>query len=255
MKQLKKQFITDILLLSHQSKEGHIPSSLSVLDIIYNIYKNQIIETNNSFVLSKGHASLALYVVLKHFNVFVEDLNTFCKFDSKIGGHPSSILNGVECSTGSLGHGMPYALGIALSKKILKKKDKVFTIIGDGEANEGTIWETALLASQHKLNNFYCILDHNHSTDRALNIGNIINKFESFGWHCIEIDGHDEEQIKKSLEITTNEKPIFILANTIKGKGCKLLENNPEWHHKSPDENQIVSLLKELEYEYAKAIY
>lgn len=245
MNLIKKELIKKILLVSNKSKEGHIGSSLSILDILYELYDKHI-NDDNKFVLSKGHASLGLYVILEHFKIIKEDLNNFCKYDSKLGGHPSTLLDGIECSTGSLGHGMPFALGMALSKKILNKKGKIITIIGDGEANEGTIWETALLASHHKLNNFYCILDYNHSTDRALEIKDIFNKFSSFGWECVKIDGHNPEEINNAINMITTDKPIFIAANTVKGKGCKIMENNPEWHHKSPNDEQLKELINEL---------
>jgi transketolase len=175
-----------------------------------------------------------------------EPIENFCKFDSKLGGHPSCRLNHVECSTGSLGHGMPFALGMAMSEKIKGSDKKVFTIIGDGESNEGTIWETALLASHHKVNNFCCILDHNHSTDRALDIGNMIQKFKSFGWMCSKVNGHDLTNLSKVLKKSDPEKPHFILAHTVKGKGIKCMENNPEWHHKSPSQIDCDNMIKEL---------
>ena len=122
---------------------------------------------------------------------------------------------------------------------------KIFTIIGDGESNEGTIWETALLASHHKLDNFCCILDHNHSTDRALGIGNMLEKFQAFGWAVSEVDGHNQLQLKEVLSKSFNS-PHFILANTVKGKGCSLMENNPEWHHKFPSEDEYAKILQEI---------
>lgn len=246
MDDTKKKIISKILNVSYKSREGHIGSSLSILDILYVIYE-KFIDKNTKFVLSKGHASLGLYAILEHFGIINENLDNFCKFDSLLGGHPSIAINGVECSTGSLGHGMPFALGVALYKKIVHENGKVITIIGDGESNEGTIWETALLASHHKLNNFYCIMDYNHSTDRALDISDIAKKFSSFGWHCIEIDGHSQKEIFDAICFEHINKPIFILAKTIKGKGCKIMENNPEWHHKSPNEEQLQILIKDLE--------
>ncbi len=168
------------------------------------------------------------------------DLDTFCEFDSKLGGHPSNKLKNVTASTGSLGHGLPMGVGIALSEKILKTNKKVFVVIGDGEANEGTIWESALLASNHNLDNLYCILDYNRSNDRALKLDDLFKKFESFGWICIEIKGHDNKAIEMALHSTfENKKPIFILAHTIKGYGIPFMENNPEWHHKSPTQEEL----------------
>ena len=241
---MKKNLIKKIIDIAYVKREGHIASSLSILDIMLVLYKN-FIDDDNKFVLSKGHASLGLYVVLDHFNLLEEDINTFCDFDSSLGGHPSNKVKNVESSTGSLGHGFPFALGMAISKKIKKEDGKIFTIIGDGESNEGTIWETALLASHHKLNNFCCILDHNHSTDRALGIGNMLEKFQAFGWAVSEVDGHNQLQLKEVLSKSFNS-PHFILANTVKGKGCSLMENNPEWHHKFPSEDEYAKILQEI---------
>jgi transketolase len=240
----RKKMVAKVVQLAHDSKEGHIPSSLSVLDIVYGLYQEHITKnSDHKFVLSKGHASLGLYVVLDHFGVLNADLNSFCKFDSLLGGHPNLKIPAIEASTGSLGHGMPIAVGMAMAKKIQGTGGTVFVLIGDGEANEGTIWESALLASHHKLNNLVCLLDHNHSTDRAVDIGDIMSKFSSFGWHTEEIDGHDIDAIT-SIQPCSN-KPTFVLCNTTKGKGIDMMENNPEWHHKSPTSEQVLSILKD----------
>jgi transketolase len=240
-----KKLIKRIVDVAYNTKEGHIASSLSILDILYVLYDKILTPKNNYFILSKGHASLGLYSVLEHFDLLEENLDNFCKFDSKLGGHPSNKIKNVECSTGSLGHGLPIGVGMALGEKILKTNKKVYVIIGDGESNEGTIWESALLASHHKLNNLYCILDYNHSNDRALKIDSMKDKMKSFGWECLEIDGHNQEEILKSLTIKS-KNPIFIIANTIKGKGCNIMENNPEWHHKIPSTEELKKILQEL---------
>ena len=137
-------------------------------------------------------------------------------------------------------------LGIALGEKIKKTNKNVYVIIGDGESNEGTIWESALLASNHNLDNLYCIMDYNHSNDRALKLDNIIDKFKSFNWECVSIDGHNHNDIEESIIKMTSSKPKFILANTIKGKGISFMENNPEWHHKSPNEDELKLILNLL---------
>jgi len=242
------KIIQRIVELSYKSKEGHLGSSLSVLDILYILYKHFIVpKTNdrNRFILSKGHASLGLYVILENFNL-LDNLDTFCKFDSKIGGHPSHILDEVEASTGSLGHGLPIAIGMALAYKINNYKSHIFVVVGDGEMNEGSIWEGLLLAAQHKLNNITCILDYNRSNDRALKLDNVVDKINAFNWNCIEINGHDHQSILDSLSAKHEEKPTFIVANTVKGKGISFMENNPEWHHKSPNEEEYQKILQEL---------
>ena len=240
------QKVVDIATLK---KEGHIPSSLSILDIMYVLY-DKVLDINSikeneinrdRFILSKGHASLGLYVVLDHFGLLKEDINTVCDLDSKLGGHPTDKIFGVESSTGSLGHGLPIGVGLALAYKIKKYKNKIYVIIGDGEANEGTIWESALLANHHNLNNLFCIVDFNHSTDRAVDLGNLKMKFDSFGWDVIEIDGHNHNEILNALTYSST-KPICVIANTIKGKGIPLIENNPEWHHKFPNSEEYKTL-------------
>jgi transketolase len=237
-----KDLIKKIIKMSYDSSEGHIPSSLSILDILYVFYKNN---NKDKFILSKGHASLGLYVILDHFILLEENLDNFCKFDSKLGGHPSDKIKNVIASTGSLGHGLPIGVGMALGNKIKNIDENIYVLIGDGESNEGTIWESALLASNYKLNNLYCIMDYNHSGDRALKIDDVSMKFKSFNWDVIEIDGHNHEEIKKSFN-HKSENPIFILANTIKGKGVEIMENNPEWHHKSPNTQEYENIMKKL---------
>ena len=234
-----RELILKILTLAYKGKEGHVPSSLSILDIIDTLYERFIIKKKlNKFVLSKGHGCLSFYAVLEKYKI-IKNFNNFCSFDSKFGGHPDrNKIRGVESSTGSLGHGFPFACGIAMAKKIKKEKGKVFTLIGDGECNEGTIWETLLLASHHNLNNFVCIVDKNKSTDRALKIDDLKKKFLSFNWDCLVIDGHSKNLLIKSI-LKQRKKPMVIIANTIKGKGVPFMENNPEWHHKKIDLNAI----------------
>ena len=237
-----KDIIKKIVEVSHHSKEGHIPSSLSILDLLYVFYKNF---TNRDLILSKGHAVLGLYAILDHFKLLNEDIYEFCKLNSKLGGHPTHKVKNIIASTGSLGHGLPIGVGMSLGYKIQSMDKKVVVIIGDGECNEGTIWESALLASQHRLSNLYCIVDFNHSGDRALHLGNLSNKFSSFGWEVLEIDGHNHDSILESLNFIS-EKPILIIANTIKGKGIDIMENNPEWHHKFPNQEELNKIMSSL---------
>ncbi len=242
---MEKKIIKRIIDISHKSKEGHIGSSLSVLNILYVLYDKILKNSDHHFILSKGHASLGLYAILEHFGLLDQDLDNFCEYESMLGGHPSNRVKNIEASTGSLVHGLPMGVGIALGEKIKNNDNKVFVIIGDGESNEGTNWESALLASHHKLNNLYCIMDYNRSNDRALKIDDVIKKFTSFNWECIEVDGHNNEEIYEALS-SNSDKPIFILCNTIKGKGCSIMENNPEWHHKSPNDDEYKKIITEL---------
>jgi transketolase len=253
-KKFLDKLIYRIVEVSSNAGEGHIPSALSILDIVWVIYNNfiniNLIKSNSKkrdiFILSKGHGCLAQYVVLEEKKIFSNKLlDSFCKYSSIFGGHPdANKIKGIECSTGSLGHGFPFAAGIAYGNRLLKINSKIISIIGDGECNEGSIYETCLIASHHKLNNLICIIDKNKSTDRALKIDNLVKKFNSFGWKSFEINGHSHNDIIKALKIKS-EKPIAIVANTIKGKGIRFMENNPEWHHKHIDKE----LLKRIKLE------
>ena len=243
MIELKKK----ILQLSNKANEGHIASSFSILDILWVLY-NEILDLNrDKFILSKGHASLALYSILNYKKYITdEEFESFCKFDSILGGHANSNkINGVVASTGSLGHGLPIATGIAFSNKILKNESKVYCLIGDGELNEGSNWESIMFASNHELSNLCCIVDYNHSGDRALKLNNICDKFNSFDWEFASIDGHNHLQIFNAIT-QPHKKPLAIIANTIKGKGCQLMESNPEWHHKAPNNEELKILLDQL---------
>jgi transketolase len=173
-------------------------------------------------------------------------LNSFCKYNSVFGGHPdTNKIAGVECSTGSLGHGFPFATGLAYGNKLLKNNSKIISLIGDGECNEGSVWESCLLASHHNLDNLICIIDHNRSTDRALSVDNLAYKFNAFGWKALVINGHSHKEIMKAL-LTKSKKPIAIIANTIKGHGIKFMENNTEWHHKNINSDLLRKIKIEL---------
>lgn len=245
-----------ILTMSFQAGEGHIPSALSIVDILYVLYRDflpnhgalRTRESGASFVLSKGHGSLALYQALAMAGqVSDDDLRNFARYDSILGGHPDRTkVPGVVASTGSLGHGLAIAVGIALARRALGNLGRVFVLIGDGEANEGSVWEAALLAGHHSLRNLTCIIDNNHSTDRALNLDSVAAKFEAFGWATSEIDGHNEQEIIKALSLHPSSTPLAIVANTIKGKGISSMEANPEWHHKTPTADEFAILMQDL---------
>ena len=240
---LKRQ----IVQMAYNAREGHIPSALSILDIVWVLY-NKVMTLDDRFVLSKGHGCLALYVVLAEKGFITpEQLATFAKHDSILGGHPDrNKVPGVLCSTGSLGHGLPQAVGIALAKKIKGEPGRVFCLVGDGECNEGSIWEACLLAKQHKLNNLVVIVDYNRSTDRAVDISSICEKFWAFGFFPPTINGHNHDEIIKVLGYDPSSRPTAIIANTVKGFGCKRMED-PAWHHRAPNETELAEIMKELE--------
>jgi len=252
LNKLKKQ----IIYAAYSASEGHIPSALSILDLVWVLYDKVMLidpkfpnnKNNDRFFLSKGHASLALYVVLANRGFFTfDEVETFCKYNSKFGGHPDcNKIPGIEASTGSLGHGFPMAVGAALGSRIQQVNNRIFCLIGDGECNEGTIWESALLAAHHQLSNLCCIVDFNHSTDRALRLGDLAAKFKSFEWEVITISGHDHAAINQTLSSFPKEKPMLIIAETIKGYGVKRMENEPAWHHRSPNAEEVKSIIEEL---------
>lgn len=249
-----------ILRSAHLSGEGHIPSSLSILDILYvyfDIYfkasdselQSQTNLKDSTFVLSKGHASLALYAVLWHFGkISGEEMDNFSSFHSILGGHPDKDkVPFVKFSTGSLGHGLPLSVGVSMARKLKGISGRVFCLVGDGELNEGSNWESILLASHHKLSNLTCIVDNNGSSARAVDVGNLNAKFLSFGWDVLEVDGHDHLQLRDAFSKTGRDRPFAVVCSTIKGHGIQSMSNNPAWHHKSPSIEEYEFLLRELQ--------
>lgn len=250
------QLKRDILLCAYRAKEGHIASAFSIIDILWVLYdrllqydcRNPKWEGRDRFILSKGHGCLALYAVLAKKDFFASEvLDTFGLFDSPLGGHPDrNKIPGVEASTGSLGHGLPMAVGVALALKIKQNDRLVYCLIGDGECNEGSIWESCLLASHHRLRSLCCIVDFNHSTDRSLELGDLEAKFHSMGFEVSVVDGHDHKALARSLGSGPGLKPRALIASTVKGKGCSEMENNPAWHHRSPSDDELENMLREL---------
>lgn len=235
-----------VLYVAYTAKHGHIPSALSIIESIIAIH--EIKQNDDIFILSKGHGSLAYYAYLCHIGEITEyELFNFGKKGNSLGGHPDrNKIKSVYASTGSLGHGLPIAVGSALANKLNKKFNKVFCLIGDGESNEGSIWESLSIARNLNLDNLICIVDNNNSQIRSLPAINLYDKFKSFGWYVIEVDGHDIDSLKQSLKIES-KLPLAIIANTKKGKGVSELENNMfGWHHRAPTEIELDKFIKEL---------
>jgi len=249
---LKRQIIRATTV----TQEGHIPSAFSILDLVWSLYdrvlhfdpQNPKSDDRDRFILSKGHGSLALYTVLAAKGFFpVEELTHYCEFQSRLGGHPDhNKVPGVEASTGSLGHGLPFGVGVAMALRIRNINRRVFVLVGDGECNEGSIWEAILLAAHHRLANLTCLVDYNHSTDRALGMGDITAKFTAFGWAATTIDGHDHGAIEAAARVSDPKRPTAIVAETIKGRGVKQMEGNPAWHHRIPTPEELAAMLQEL---------
>jgi transketolase len=248
---ISKEIRRKIIELSYKAKSSHLGSSLSIVDILVVLYKDYL--KKNIFILSKGHACLSLYVTLNKFGFITsKTLKTFGKNNSILMAHSSHKVSGIEFSTGSLGHGLPYAAGRALGEKINNSKKKIFVLISDGELNEGTTWETLLFASYHKLDNLIIIIDYNKIqsidfTKNILKIEPLKLKLQSFGCNVKNIDGHNYYEISKSLLSKSNSrKPTAIIANTVKGKGVKFMENKIVWHYKPPNKIELTKALNFL---------
>lgn len=246
----------DILRISKSSGHGHIPTCFSIVEILFALYEtmkhnpsNPAWEERDLFVLSKGHAALAQYAILAQFGYFpAKRIFSFGSFMADFGCHADRLkVPGVEASTGSLGHGIGIATGMALACKIKRSSSRVYTLIGDGESNEGSVWEAVLIAVHRKLNNLTIIYDNNLSHARGLQIQNPGRHFNGFGCEVAEVDGHDPEGLKKALA-STGDAVKVVIANTQKGYGCRtLVENQHEWHRKSPNDAEMEILMRELD--------
>ena len=258
-KKIRKGIIEEVY--SHQS--GHPGGSLSVADIIAVLYFKEMNinpqeperKERDRLVLSKGHCAPALYAALANRGYFkTEELKTFRSIEGRLQGHPDKKnIPGVDMSTGSLGQGLSSANGMAIAGKLDKKEYRVYCILGDGELEEGQIWEAAMTSSKNQLDNLCVIVDNNNlqidgTIQEVKNLYQIDEKFKSFGFEVIKIDGHNIEEIIKALEKakTIKEKPTCIIAKTIKGKGISYMENQAGWHGKAPNQEQYLEAVKEL---------
>jgi transketolase len=251
-----KKIRQDILACSHASGHGHMPTSFSIVEAIYAAYgcmrhdpRRPDWPERDLFVLSKGHASLGYYCTLAALGYFeVADVRTFGAFESRFGCHPDRTkVPGVEVSTGSLGHGIGVAVGMALAQKIAGSQRRVITLVGDGESNEGTVWEAVAVASHLRLPNLAVIYDDNQSQGRCLPIPNPAERFRSFGCDVRETAGHDVEALKTALTAPGDNVRV-VVAHTVKGHGCRtLVEKVYEWHRRSPKADEVQMLLAELD--------
>ncbi len=248
----------------HSAKSGHPGGSLSAADILTYLYKEEMnVDPKNPknpdrdrFVMSKGHASPLVYAVLAEFGFIPkEDIKTFRKADSYLQGHPDMKgTNGVDMSTGSLGQGISAACGMALAGKYDKKDYRVYAILGDGECEEGQVWEAAMFAAHYKLDNLCAFLDFNGlqidgDITEVMNPTPFDKKFEAFGWNVIVIDGHNFEEIEKAVENAkaTKGKPTMVIANTTKGKDVSFMENDANWHGAAPNDEQFEKGMADIE--------
>lgn len=256
-----KKIRADILTMIYTAQSGHPGGSLSCVEILMSLYygvakvdpKNPEAEDRDRIVLSKGHGCPALYAVLADKGYFPsEDLVNFRQIGSHLQGHPDMMKTpGVDANTGSLGQGVSIATGMALAAKHNKKNYKVFTVIGDGEMQEGLVWEAAMAAAHFKLDNLTVLLDHNGlqidgTNDEVMSLGNIIDKYKAFGFECYLVDGHDINAITTAIVAPITGKPKFICCETHKGRGVSFMEDNYTWHGKSPNKEEYVSAMREL---------
>lgn len=245
----------------YAAQSSHVGSCLSAIDILTVLYMGvvqnldkDLKEDRDRIVISKGWVAASVYYFLAKKGIIPkEDLETYCKAGSKYIGLAEPGIRGIEAAGGSMGYGFPFGVGFALAKKIKKEKGKVFVLMGDGEMQVGTTWESALIAAHHKLDNLFVIVDANElqamgKVEGILNIKPLKDKWKAFGWEVREIDGHNFEDIEKSLVNPSlhKEKPIAIIAKTIKGKGVSFMERENLYHYKAPSEEEYQRALKEL---------
>ena len=259
-----KEIRKTIVKMVHKAKVSHIGAAMSVVDILYTLYfyvaninKDNITSPDRDIIiLSKGHASAALYSVLYHKGLLSSDYIEKYSIDG--GSLPCHIDKEkspfFEISSGSLGHGPSLGAGFALAKKMDKNSGRVFVICGDGECNEGSVWEALMFASSHKLNNFVFIVDYNKfqgfgATNDVIDQSNIAERVRAFGFDTLVIDGNNLDELKRALT-HKSDKPVAIIADTTKGKGVSFMENRLEWHYKSPNDEQLEIALAEIEEKY-----
>ncbi|WP_457677612.1 transketolase [Thermovibrio sp.] len=263
LRAIAREVRKDILKMTTNAQSGHPGGAMSATDIIVVLYYykmrhnplNPKWEERDRFVLSKGHVCPALYSVLARTGYFpLEKLMEFRKIDGSLQGHPDMHKTpGIEISTGSLGHGIGAAVGMAMGLKLSGIDSKVYCMIGDGEAQEGSVWEASMAASHYNLNNLVVILDNNNlqidgPVDEVMSIYPAAEKWRAFGWNVVEINGHDFKEIKEALDAADNSKfkPTMIIAKTVKGKGVSFMENRAEWHGKALSPELLKEALKEL---------
>jgi transketolase len=253
------------LKMVHRAKASHIASALSIADILAALYgsvmrfdpSDQDWALRDRFILSKGHACVAVYSTLAEVGLIPkEQMETYGDDFSWLMNHISHKVNGVELSTGSLGHGLPFGVGKALAAKARSQTWRTFVLLSDGEMDEGSNWEALMFAAHHKLANLTAVIDYNKlqsldSVANTLGLEPLVDKLKAFGCAVHEIDGHDHQLITEVLSIISHEKPTVIVAHTTKGKGVSFMENRVEWHYKNPNDEQLAMALAELEETHA----
>ena len=264
LKALAYELRENVIDMIVEGKAGHIGGDMSVMEILTEIYFDQMnISPENmddpgrdKFIMSKGHSVEAYYAVLaaKGFFDIKDVIATFSKFGSPFIGHPNNKLPGIEMNSGSLGHGLPVSVGMALAGKMDKKDYRVYTVMGDGEVAEGSVWEGAMAASHYKLDNLCAVVDRNRlqisgNTEDVMAHDDLHERWSAFGWNVIDVaDGNDIGQLKEAFDAAkeVKGKPTVLIANTVKGKGSSVMENKANWHHKVPNAEELEQIRKDL---------
>lgn len=263
----------DVVDMILAGKGGHIGGDMSVMEILVTLYFKQMNvspqnpqdEERDRFVLSKGHSVEAYYAVLaaRGFLNIQDVISNFSKFGSKYIGHPNNKLPGIEMNSGSLGHGLPVCVGMALAGKKDKKNYRVYTVMGDGELAEGSVWEGFMAAHQYKLDNLCAVVDRNRlqisgNTEDVMGHDNLVQRISSFGWHVIDVkDGNNIDELNAAFEEakTIKGQPTAIIANTIKGCGSAIMENKANWHHKVPTQEEYEQIIADFEARKEALLY
>jgi len=263
-KKFAKNVRIDVAKILNRTRDSHIGGGYSSVDILSVLYtrilnltpENLNHEDRNIFILSKGHIAATMFTVLAHAGIIpIEDLDKHLVNGENYAGHTRRyVVPGVEMSAGSLGHGSGVGAGMAYAKKMQSIAGNVYVLMGDGECNEGSVWEAAMFAARFQLSNLVLIVDRNRlqaygRDEEVLNMGNLKTKFESFGCRVLEVDGHNHEELFEAFmtsSVSENDKPVVIVANTIKGYGVSFMEDRLEWHFKSPDDEQLKLAIEEI---------
>lgn len=272
LKALSYELRKNVVDMIMEGNGGHIGGDMSVMDILVQLYFNDMnIGPENMddpdrdrFVMSKGHSVEALYAVLaaKGFFPIEQVIKEFSKFGSKFIGHPNNKLPGIEMNSGSLGHGLPVCIGMALAGKMNKKNYRVYTVMGDGELAEGSVWEAAMAGHQYKLDNLCAVVDRNRlqisgSTEDVMAHDSQEERWAAFGWHVISINGNDHAELAAAFAEARTVKgaPTVVIANTTKGCGSSVMENKANWHHKVPTAEEYDQIMKDLEARREAALH
>lgn len=264
-KEKARQIRIDILNAIHSAGKGHIGGAYSIVEILVSLYHGKVLnydpsnpkwEMRDRFILSKGHAGIALYAVLADLNYFPKEELKFLNQGRLLGEHPDPRIPGVEVVSGSLGHGLPIGTGMALADKMDKNSRKTFVLMGDGECYEGSVWEAGMFAAHHKLHNLCGIVDRNglitHGSTESINhLEPFKDKWQAFGWEVFEVDAHDLKALQnlwKVIFTKESDAPSMVIAKSIKGKGVSFMENNFNWHHGGIDDEKFAMALTELNF-------